>query len=217
MRRTVRARTSTPIVLTAIDRMVPAPVGLLRLAEAAIAAGADPVRSLPLFIEAAEALERTPPTVVLPDTAHGLAALPQVRPLQHRPAPGERLELLGGQGVVEALRELARLGLAPLQQPVRLRGDGGKAIRDRVFDRIDAISEGGEAYRDGLDNVTVYRGDGRFAGDRTLWSGHGMIVNAQGTLDLSASALPQRTLAAWSVTTSAESASTTASRRSFDA
>ncbi|WP_430784104.1 LuxR C-terminal-related transcriptional regulator [Actinoplanes sp. G11-F43] len=52
----------------------PAPDPLARLAEAALAIGA-PDRALPLFIEAAEAVERTPPAVVLPDTPHALGAL----------------------------------------------------------------------------------------------------------------------------------------------
>jgi DNA-binding CsgD family transcriptional regulator len=52
-----------------------APLALRRLAEAALTAASDPGRSVPLFIEAAEAAERTPPAAVLPDTAHGLGAL----------------------------------------------------------------------------------------------------------------------------------------------
>jgi len=51
-----------------------APVGLLRFAEAALAVG-DPVAALPVLIEAAEALERNPPALVLPDTPHALGAL----------------------------------------------------------------------------------------------------------------------------------------------
>jgi DNA-binding CsgD family transcriptional regulator len=51
-----------------------APVGLRRLAEAALAVG-DPARALPLFIEAAETLEQAPPPVVLPDTAHAVGAV----------------------------------------------------------------------------------------------------------------------------------------------
>ena len=45
------------------------------------------------------------------------------------------------------------------------------AIRDRVFGRIDPIAEGGEQYRaEGTDqeHVTVYKGSGRFTGDKTL-------------------------------------------------
>jgi DNA-binding CsgD family transcriptional regulator len=52
----------------------PAPAALLRLAEAALALG-EPAGAVPLFIEAAEALEAAPPEVVLPDTPHALGAL----------------------------------------------------------------------------------------------------------------------------------------------
>ncbi len=51
-----------------------AAVSLRRLAEAALA-GLDPSAALPLLIEAAEAVERVPPAVVLPDTPHALGAL----------------------------------------------------------------------------------------------------------------------------------------------
>jgi DNA-binding CsgD family transcriptional regulator len=51
-----------------------APLGLRRLAEAALAAS-DPDAALPLLIEAAEELEQSPPTVVLPDTAHAIGAV----------------------------------------------------------------------------------------------------------------------------------------------
>jgi len=60
---------------TAAGAAADAPVGLRRLAEAALAAAGDPAACVPLFIEAAESLERTPAALVLPDTAHGLAAL----------------------------------------------------------------------------------------------------------------------------------------------
>jgi mycothione reductase len=43
------------------------------------------------------------------------------------------------------------------------------AIRDRVFGRIDPIAEGGERYRaDEQEQVTVFKGSGRFVGDKTL-------------------------------------------------
>jgi len=54
---------------------VDAPVALRRLAEAALTAATRPAAAVPLFIEAAEALERTPGTIVLPDTAHALGAV----------------------------------------------------------------------------------------------------------------------------------------------
>ncbi len=53
---------------------------------------------------------------------------------------------------------------------VHTRFDGADwpAIVQRVFGRIDPIAEGGRAYRHGLANVTVYEGDARFVGERTL-------------------------------------------------
>ncbi len=42
------------------------------------------------------------------------------------------------------------------------------SIVKRVFGRIDPIAAGGERYRESLANVTVFHGDARFVGDRTL-------------------------------------------------
>lgn len=42
------------------------------------------------------------------------------------------------------------------------------AIVSRVFGRIDPIAEGGRQYRHSLANVTVYEGDARFVGERTI-------------------------------------------------
>lgn len=42
------------------------------------------------------------------------------------------------------------------------------AIRNRVFDRIDPIAAGGEQYRKGLDNVTVYQHDALFTGPKHI-------------------------------------------------
>jgi DNA-binding NarL/FixJ family response regulator len=52
----------------------PAPAALLRFAEGTLAAG-EPAVALPLLIEAAEAVERGAPAVVLPDTPHALGAV----------------------------------------------------------------------------------------------------------------------------------------------
>jgi mycothione reductase len=65
------------------------------------------------------------------------------------------------------LAELARRGPA-LGVDTRFHGADWTAIRDRVFDRIDPIAEAGEAYRQGLPNVTVYRGSARFTGERKV-------------------------------------------------
>ncbi len=44
-----------------------------------------------------------------------------------------------------------------------------KDIRDRVFNRIDPIANGGEEYRsERCPNVTVFKGHGRFVGDRSI-------------------------------------------------
>ena len=42
------------------------------------------------------------------------------------------------------------------------------AVVERVFARIDPIVESGRQYRYGLPNVTVYAGDARFVGERTI-------------------------------------------------
>jgi len=52
----------------------PAPSAVALLAAAAVA-GTDPSRALPLAIEAAEAIEAGPVTMLLPDTPHALAAV----------------------------------------------------------------------------------------------------------------------------------------------
>jgi mycothione reductase len=44
-------------------------------------------------------------------------------------------------------------------------------IRNRIFGRIDPIAEAGLAYRESLDNVTVYRHAARFTGDRAVLLG----------------------------------------------
>jgi len=66
--------------------------------------------------------------------------------------------------VAEAVRGAARYGIDATLDKVRW-GD----IRDRVFGRIDPISEGGKAYRvERSPNVTVYLGHATFTGPKTL-------------------------------------------------
>ena len=65
--------------------------------------------------------------------------------------------------VALAARHGAQLGLRTSTE----RADW-PAIRDRIFGRIDPIAEAGLAYRESLDNVTVYRHSARFTGDRTV-------------------------------------------------
>ncbi|CAB4886433.1 unannotated protein [freshwater metagenome] len=43
-----------------------------------------------------------------------------------------------------------------------------KDIRNRVFDRIDPIPPSGKAYRESLDNVTVYTGEARFVSPKVM-------------------------------------------------
>lgn len=65
--------------------------------------------------------------------------------------------------MVEMARHSSELGVDLRVENVRW-----SDIVERVFGRIDPIAAGGEAYRHGLDNVTVYHGSGRFAGPREL-------------------------------------------------
>lgn len=51
-------------------------------------------------------------------------------------------------------------------------------IRDRIFGRIDAISASGEKWRAENLNVTLYRGQARFVGPRTLDTGTGGTITA---------------------------------------
>lgn len=75
--------------------------------------------------------------------------------------------------VVEA-EEAARLGV-----DLRLHRVDWPAVRDRVFGRIDPIAAGGEAYREGQDHVTVFRGDARFSGPHTVRIGDDEVVADQ--------------------------------------
>ncbi len=74
-----------------------------------------------------------------------------------------KMLVLPADRMVEAGEASARLG-------VRITPDGADwpAIRDRIFGRIDPIAAGGTEYRKGQDHVTVYQGDARFVGDRTV-------------------------------------------------
>jgi mycothione reductase len=73
--------------------------------------------------------------------------------------------------LVEQARTAHRLG-------VDLSVDGVRwlDIRDRVFGRIDAIADGGEDYRHGLPNVTVFKGTARFVGERQIQVGNDVIT-----------------------------------------
>ncbi len=66
--------------------------------------------------------------------------------------------------------EMAELAADGERLGVHTRFDGvdWPAIRDRIFGRIDPIAEGGRHYREGLPNVTVYSGAGRFVGPKQV-------------------------------------------------
>ncbi|WP_026535287.1 mycothione reductase [Arthrobacter sp. H14] len=53
-------------------------------------------------------------------------------------------------------------------------------IRDRIFSRIDTISESGKHYRDvELENVTLYQEHARFTGPKTLLTDSGTVLTAE--------------------------------------
>ena len=55
-----------------------------------------------------------------------------------------------------------------------------RALRDRVFGRIDPLVAAGKAYREGPENpkVTVYTGTSRFVGHKQLDTGTGTLITA---------------------------------------
>src|SRR5690606_34877051 len=74
---------------------------------------------------------------------------------------------------VEQAHDAARIGVTI----ERARADWA-AIRDRIFARIDPIADGGEEYRVSQPNVTVYKAEARFTGDRRLSLSSGEEVTA---------------------------------------
>jgi mycothione reductase len=67
--------------------------------------------------------------------------------------------------VAEHVRHAGQYGI-----DAQLNGVDWKAIRDRVFARIDPIAEGGERYRIGEEcpNITVFKGEGRFVEGKVI-------------------------------------------------
>lgn len=66
--------------------------------------------------------------------------------------------------VATTIRESSRYGIDS-----RLEGVRWRDIRDRIFGRIDPISEGGREYRQtGSENTSAYLGEARFTGERQL-------------------------------------------------
>lgn len=74
--------------------------------------------------------------------------------------------------------ELARHARDGERYGIQTSFDGAdwKAIRDRVFDRIDPIAEGGRDYRDSLETVTVFPTRGVFVGPKQLAVGDEIIT-----------------------------------------
>lgn len=71
-------------------------------------------------------------------------------------------------------REASRLGV-----DLELRDVHWRAIRDRIFTRIDAISQAGRNYRaEELDNVTLYEEYVRFTGDKSFVTSAGEEIHA---------------------------------------
>ena len=71
--------------------------------------------------------------------------------------------LIHSAEVAEVVRDASRFGVHASVDAV-----DWPAIVARVFGRIDPIAEGGRRYRHSLDNVTVFEGEARFAGERTI-------------------------------------------------
>lgn len=77
-------------------------------------------------------------------------------------------------GLAAVPAEAARLGVELTRDKVRW-----NAIRDRIFGRIDAISESGRRYRaEELDNVDLYQEFVRFTGPRSLHTESGTGITA---------------------------------------
>jgi mycothione reductase len=65
--------------------------------------------------------------------------------------------------VAQTVRDAGRFGIDATLEGVRWRD-----IRDRIFGRIDPISEGGRDYRRDADHTEAYLGHARFVGEREL-------------------------------------------------
>jgi DNA-binding CsgD family transcriptional regulator len=156
-----------------------APGGLRRLAEAALTFAVDPAGSVPLFIEAAEALERAPASAVLPDTAHALGAL--TASAAGDVASAEyllgRAQDTGLGGPVAAVRH--RLMLAW----VRLRAGRYDTAVTELARLSDAALPGRERFLRTAISAAVARRSGDIARLRDAWSGVEPVL-ARRTVDL---------------------------------
>ena len=75
--------------------------------------------------------------------------------------------------VAATVRHAARFGI-----DARLEGVRWRDIRDRVFDRIDPISAGGQAYRTNGENTTTFLGHAEFTGPKSLRISTGDQISA---------------------------------------
>ncbi len=76
--------------------------------------------------------------------------------------------------LARAASDGARLGVS-----LQLTGVDWRAIRDRIFTRIDSISQAGRDYRaDELDHVDLYEDVAIFTGDRELTTSRGDVITA---------------------------------------
>lgn len=76
--------------------------------------------------------------------------------------------------LARAAYDAGRLGVE-----LELTGVRWQELRDRIFTRIDSISEAGRTYRaDELDHVDLYEEEVRFTGDKTLTTASGEIISA---------------------------------------
>ncbi len=132
-----------------------APPALRRLAEAALTVG-DPHTAMPLLIEAAEAFEQAPVTVVVPDTPHALAAVVAVTAGDAASAEHllERALATGVGGPVAHDRHRTLLAwvrmrtgrYAPAKEELRRLADASPPARERL---VLAALTAGLARRDG--------------------------------------------------------------------
>ena len=136
-------------------RPAAAPPALRRLAEAALTVG-DPHTAMPLLIEAAEAFEQAPVTVVVPDTPHALAAVVAVTAGDAASAEHllERALATGVGGPVAHDRHRTLLAwvrmrtgrYAPAKEELRRLADASPPARERL---VLAALTAGLARRDG--------------------------------------------------------------------
>lgn len=155
------------------------PLSVARLAEAALSM-VDPAVAVPLFIEAAEEVERVPPELVLPDTPHALGALMAVTAgdsasaehLLHRALAAR----IGGPVLVERHRLLLAW--------VRMRAGRYDTAVAELRRLTDAALTGRERLLYAALAAGIARRSGDIAKLREAWTGVEQAL-ARGVVDLS--------------------------------